>query len=89
VRAHDPVRIEFADHLDQRLGVEFIEEEPAFLVLPRLVELVVHPAEYLRHAVHQVDVSLAVEPPEQRIREVEHVFVAYLISDAFFFERFL
>ena len=86
VRAGDPIRFEFTDHFYQRLRVELIEKESAFLILPRLVELVVHPAEYLGHRVDEVDVRLAVEPPKERIGELQHVLVAHLGGEPFAFE---
>ena len=50
------------------------------VVLPGLVEVVVEPAEDLRHPVDHLDVRLGVQVPEQRVGVVEGVDVADLLA---------
>src|SRR5688572_13579716 len=87
--ANDPIRIVLTDHLDQRPSVELVEKQTPFFVLPRLVELVVHPAQGFGHMVDQTDICLAVETPKKRVGKFEHVFVTYLFCQPFDLESLL
>ena len=59
--------------LDERAGVEPVEGQADLLVLARLVEVVVEPAEHLGGLVDHVDVRLGVEVAEDVVGVLEHV----------------
>src|SRR5690242_7919298 len=75
MRADYQVRLVLAKQFDEWPCVEFVEREPAALVLPGLVELVVEPAGHFRHFVDEIDVGLRVEIAKEFVRVVEHVEV--------------
>src|SRR5688572_24661709 len=81
--ADDPIRVVLADHSDERSGVEFVEEQPAFFILPRLVELVIHPTEDLRSSIDEINVRLTVKTAKERIGKFQHILVPDLDGQLF------
>src|SRR5690348_3932929 len=73
MRADYQVRLVLAKQFNEWPRVEFVEREPAALVLPRLVEFVVEPAGHFRHFVDEVDVGLRIEIAKEFVSVVENV----------------
>src|SRR5215207_5363339 len=84
--ADDPVGVVLTDHFYQRCGIELVKKQPSLFVLPRLVELIVHPAEKFRSAVNEIDIRFAIEAAKERVGEFQHVLVPNLVCEARYLE---
>ena len=75
VSADDHIGLVLAQEFNERSRIEFVESQAAAFVLPWRIELVIQPARYFGHLVHQVDVSFGIQMAEDFVGVVENVDV--------------
>src|ERR1700730_7716904 len=78
MRADGDMRIEFADELHQRTGIQTVEHKAHAVGLPRFVALLVPPSEEFRSVLDQACVELRIKVSEQLVCEIERVTMHHL-----------
>ena len=87
MRADSNLGLILLEELDEGTGVKPVECESASFVLPRLVQVIIKPAQHVRRVVDQVEVGSGIESAKDSVGESQSVNVSYVARSAHLSDR--
>src|SRR5262249_40358571 len=86
MRADGDMRIELANELYQRTGIQAVQHQAHSVGLPWFVALLIPPSQEFRSVLDKACIKLRIEIPEQLIGEIKRVAMHHLADFRMFFK---